>query len=159
MKANIIKRFSDFLKINENQNIIDQLLDKISTSGIESLSGYEKEQLDKLSNSQKVELKAKEDALEWLTVNYGDLNHVREKLPSFGKMIETDSYVDSDANLIVSIQNTKVSVVDSVWDKISSYYNLDDDSIKDIIRLWLKQKYGIRYVIHSVTKIISSDEL
>ena len=49
-----VKKYNEFIIITENEKIQDQILDKISKNGINSITDREKDMLDRISNGEDV---------------------------------------------------------------------------------------------------------
>ena len=101
-----IKAMMEGIDLNElNVKYMDQLLDKISSSGMDSLTDYEKEALQKLSNDQdvsepEVHSLKNDDTLRFTTIdlNTGDpLVRPQDASETFGKARLENAYIHGEA--------------------------------------------------------------
>jgi hypothetical protein len=131
--------------INEE---INKILDKISSRGIDSLSTYEKDLLDRASAGEEIRpQRTQRDATQWLDDNFFNLEQSQKSDFICGKKVSwTTYYVVKTNESVFTIHKGdahKVVFEDVVWDKLSEYFGLNDGEIENLLSLWLMDTHGI----------------
>lgn len=148
-----IYNFNEF-KLNENQELIDSILDKIGKEGISSLSNYEKNILDNYSKGVDINEMPdmKYSVMEFLDVLYGDL-----KMDTNWN-IDSDSdpdkyyFVDSDGILKIELvlrdgYKNALFIIDRDYEEISDMFGTEEpDDLIPFFKKWLPRKTNSNFL-------------
>lgn len=95
----VINRIGEevYIAVNENISGVDQILDKINQSGIDSLSDFEKKTLNDANSNDSMDIVVKN----WLDNNYSDLQTINQTRDSFGKTKPFILFLDNDGELVM----------------------------------------------------------
>lgn len=128
----IISKIENSTILNENQNYLNKLLDKISKTGINSLSKEERQDLNKLSGGQNVEEKPQ---------NSTQPNNIKPKVTKF-KRTEDYHFNPKDIHIFKSKDITPDPRLTN-----PDLEDIDDDDLINITRrvekLWFLSPYEI----------------
>lgn len=77
--------------------------------------------------------------IKWLNTYYGNLELITtEKYP------ESIFYVDSNDDVMLQYDEREIIYIDNIiWSQIQSIFNLSDNDVKSIIKVWLKETYKL----------------
>jgi hypothetical protein len=153
-----IKKFNEFVdsKLNENTELINQILDKISTSGIDSLTEYEKSVLDSASAGKVEHNTMEEDINSFLDDKFGNLSIQNYKKKSFNFHIVGYYFIDEETNLLLDLslfkildeQTNRGRVLNTLYvdyknlNEIKDKYSLSNSDLDEYIKNWfMNSKY------------------
>ncbi len=153
-----IKKFNEFVdsKLNENTELINQILDKISASGIDSLSEYEKSVLDSASAGKVEHNTMEEDINSFLNDKFGNLSVQNYKKKSFNFNIVGYYFIDEETNLLLDLslfkildeQTNRGRVLNTLYvdyknlNEIKDKYSLSNSDLDEYIKSWfMNSKY------------------
>lgn len=130
----------------DSQTTIDTILDKISKSGIQSLTAYEKEILDKSQGTDTIPT-PQQDMHGFLDKEFGGLETREQTVTSFGKQKKQIQFHDF-RNIFFHFEpeTGTLSLSDKVWDKAKTHYGLPDNECKKLFADWFRNAYGYRAV-------------
>ena len=142
----------------ENQTEIDRILDKISSNGLDNISPYEKQILNKSSAGKSSSVET--DAIAWLNKNFGELQTEKMVRNSFGRKIEEIVFFDDNMDTVITLETqvwavgatrqSNIIFIDNViWEKLQGYFGLDESQSKDILKRWVGDAYGFKDVVPS----------
>ena len=127
----------------ENSNMIDQILDKINDRGINSLSPFEMEVLDKNLDVETLQ----EGAMDYLVERYTDLIPYPDKVVSWGKEMKVTHYLDRNSNVLFSVEEHKEPIAvfsySRVYVPFSDHFQIEKEEVKLLLLIFLHRAYEI----------------
>lgn len=127
----------------ESSDMIDQILDKINDQGIDSLSPFEFEVLDKNLDVETLQ----EGAMNYLVERYTDLIPYPDKVTSWGQELNVTHYVDRNTNVLFSVEQRKEPIAvfsySRVYVPFSKHFHIDMDEVKLLLVIFLHRAYEI----------------
>ena len=127
----------------ESSDMIDQILDKINDHGIDSLSPFELEVLDKNLDVETLQ----EGAMNYLVDRYTDLIPYPDKVSSWGQVLNVTHYVDRDTNVLFSVEQRKEPIAVFSYSRVfvpfSKQFKIDMDEAKFLLVIFLHRAYEI----------------
>ena len=127
----------------ENSNMIDQILDKIIDHGVNSLSPFEMEVLDKNLDVETLQ----EGAMDYLVDRYTDLIPYSDKVVSWGKEMKVTHYLDRDSNVMFSVEQHKEPIAVFSYSRVfvpfSKHFHIDQEEAKLLLMIFLHRAYEI----------------
>lgn len=127
----------------ESSDMIDQILDKINDHGIDSLSPFELEVLDKNLDVETLQ----EGAMNYLVDRYTDLIPYPDKVSSWGQELNVTHYVDRDTNVLFSVEQRKEPIAVFSYSRVfvpfSKQFKIDMDEAKFLLVIFLHRAYEI----------------
>lgn len=132
--------------LENNEQVLNQILAKINQSGVESLTNYEKNTLDRLSDNKIVSDSNVDAAFNWLVEKYGNLKTENDSFLKFGK-IKSDRilFLDDNYETIMQIEGNVLYVEDTIFNVLRNDFNISDEDISDnLIKNLMLKKYKIQ---------------
>lgn len=127
----------------ESTEMIDQILDKINDHGMDSLSPFELEVLDKNLDVETLQ----QGAMDYLVERYTDLIPYPDKVVSWGKEMNVTHYLDRNTNVIFSVEQLKEPIAVFSYSKVyvpfSKHFHIDMDEAKLLLVIFLHRAYEI----------------
>ena len=127
----------------ENSNMIDQILDKIIDHGVNSLSPFEMEVLDKNLDVETLQ----EGAMDYLVDRYTDLIPYADKVVSWGKEMNVTHYLDRESNILFSVEQHKEPIAVFSYSRVfvpfSKHFHIDQEEAKLLLMIFLHRAYEI----------------
>lgn len=165
MKGYIKKLLREGL-INENTELINSILDKISDSGYDSLTDYEKKVLDAESKGKNEYTSLEDDINSFLNERLSDLDiqPYKRGFLNTGKMfgfyfIDADRDLKMDLQLYHTAKNSNVIntryvlfIDDNLDNELEAKYNLTNEKQKEYIINWFNYS-------EYISKMKNNDEL
>lgn len=129
--------------ISKNTAVMNQLLDKISKDGYDSLSDYEKRMLKNIGERDYTQpLRV---AVQWLDEHYGNMKRVEGKIPHFNSQKYAVNLLDSDKGLVVTymVDDKNAAVDADIIEELYDELGLSVDEVKAAVKEWLQEDYKI----------------
>jgi len=127
----------------EDNNMVDHILDKILDRGINSLSPFEMDVLDKKLDVETL----RHGAMDYLVERYTDLIPYADKVVSWGKEMNVTHYLDRESNIMFSVEQHKEPIAvfsDSrVYVPFSKYFQIEQEEAKILLIIFLHRAYEI----------------
>jgi hypothetical protein len=127
----------------EDSNMVDQILDKILDQGINSLSPFEMEVLDKNLDVETLQ----EGAMDYLVDRYTDLIPYPDKVVSWGNELNVTHYLDRENNILFSVEQHKEPIAvfsySRVFTPFSKHFHIDQEEVKLLLMIFLHRAYEI----------------
>lgn len=127
----------------ESSDMIDQILDKINDHGIDSLSPFEFEVLDKNLDVETLQ----EGAMNYLVDRYTDLIPYPDKVSSWGQELNVTHYVDRNTNVLFSVEQRKEPIAVFSYSRVfvpfSKHFKIDMEEAKLLLVIFLHRAYEI----------------
>lgn len=144
--VNVIKRI---IKESERDDLLNQILDKISEYGMDSLTSYEKSLLDKLSKEEKTVPNKKEESFDFLNKRYSNLTPQTYQSDKIGKKVLGVKYFDKNGDMIFDLEveaevlgiqkpaNT-LYTSESIYNDLRNNFDMSDSEIEETVKEWFK---------------------
>ncbi len=132
----------------ESNKFIDKILDKISATGYDDLSDYEKDALNAASKGIKSPNPPYNAAIDWLDDNFSNLKTKVVVLNVWNRDVEALVFFDDNKKEVMTIFNipNDRSILISyelVWDRLFSYFGFNEEEAKDVLSSWLEKTYKL----------------
>jgi hypothetical protein len=121
--------------LNE-QNTVDTILDKINKVGIDKLTSFEREILQKSTQYSNID----DSTVNWLNSNYSNLNVFEEKRNSFGRVKEYLVFMNDDMDMEFEYDKSNKKLYIS-YDDIRN--NLGELFNEKSFKKWFSETYDI----------------
>lgn len=150
MEFNIRKHIRNLIRENYQEELLDDILDKVAKYGEKSLLPHEKSVLDRISSGQ-LNLKNDEELIyDFLNFNFGKLKPESYYENRIGKKVSGIKYFDKNNEFLFDLEvDSEVLGIkkesnflyadDVLFDLVKMNFTISDSDVKEVIKRWFEK--------------------